>query len=123
MPTLSASDYTTFIKLQAAQQAYRNGSVPSSRHTSVQPVPTQSVMNAQLLASQASLVVDPKKTVIVGNARVQARVPGNVNHPDALSTVHHSTTGSSKFFQTGGPPAGRGNPGWVPTVLPRTSQG
>jgi hypothetical protein len=123
MPTLSASEYTTFRRLQAASVAYQNGKTPSDRHTSAQPVQSVSVLNAQLLASQASLVVNPSKTVVVGNARVQPVVPGTVNHPKALSTIHQSTTGSSKFFQTGGLPSGRGNPGWVPTVIPRTSQG
>lgn len=56
MPTLSASDYTSFIKAQAASQAYRNGAVPIPIQTRDQPFATQSVLNAQLLASQASYV-------------------------------------------------------------------
>jgi hypothetical protein len=126
MPNLNASDYTTFLKLQAASLAYQNNNIPSNRHTSQQPVPTVSILNAQLLASQASYVVTPKNTAIVGNARIRPRVPGNVNHPDALSTLTYSssgTTSSSKTYQLGGPPSGRGNPGYVPSVLPRTSQG
>jgi hypothetical protein len=63
MPTLSASDYTTFIKAQAASQSYRNGAVPTKIQTSDQPFATQSVLNAQLLTSQAAYVVAPSKVV------------------------------------------------------------
>ena len=54
MPNLSASDYTSFIKAQAASQAYRNGAIPNKIQTSDQPFATQSVLNAQLLTSQAA---------------------------------------------------------------------
>ena len=54
MPTLSASDYTSFIKAQAASQSYRNGAIPNKIQTSDQPFATQSVLNAQLLTSQAA---------------------------------------------------------------------
>jgi len=64
MPTLSASDYTTFIKAQAASQSYRNGAVPIPIQTRAQPFLTQSVLNAQLLTSQAAYVVNPSKIVV-----------------------------------------------------------
>lgn len=64
MPTLSASDYTTFIKAQAASQSYRNGAVPIPIQTRAQPFLTQSVLNAQLLTSQAAYVVNPSKVII-----------------------------------------------------------
>jgi hypothetical protein len=63
MPTLSASDYTNFIKLQAAAQSYRNGAIPTKIQTSDQVVPLQSILNAQLLASQASYVAASPDTV------------------------------------------------------------
>jgi hypothetical protein len=63
MPTLSASDYTNFIKMQAASQSYRNGAIPNKVQTSDQVVPLQSIMNAQLLASQASFVAASPATV------------------------------------------------------------
>jgi hypothetical protein len=63
MPTLSASDYTNFIKIQAAAQSYRNGAIPTKIQTSDQVVPTQSILNAQLLASQASYVAASPATV------------------------------------------------------------
>ena len=37
MPTLSASDYTNFVKLKAANAAYTNGRVPTTIQTSAQP--------------------------------------------------------------------------------------
>ena len=119
MPNLNASDYTAFLKLQAASLAYQNNQIPSNRHTSQQPVPTVSILNSQLLASQASYVVNSNKSAIVGNARVIPRVPGAVNHPDALSTVTYSSSGatsSSKTYQLGGPPSGNGNTGRVVTL-------
>ena len=64
MPTLSASDYTNYVKAQAASLAYRNGAVPVPIQRVSQPYATQSVLNAQLLASQAAYVVNPSTTVV-----------------------------------------------------------
>ena len=64
MPTLSASDYTSFIKAQAASQAYRNGVVPIPIQTRDQPFATQSILNAQLLASQAAYVLTPSRIAV-----------------------------------------------------------
>jgi len=109
MPNISASDYTTFVKLQAASLAYQNGRVPVPIQRVHQPVPTQSILNAQLLASQAAALVTPRNAVVVPVNGVMQRVrpyagKGNVNNPDALSTVSRSTVGSSKFLQAGGLP-------------------
>jgi hypothetical protein len=88
MPTLSASEYTTFRRLQAASVAYQNGRTPSDRHTSAQPVQNISVLNAQLLASQASAVITPGNSVVSpALARVRPTVRGTLNHPSALSKV------------------------------------
>ena len=64
MPTLSASDYTSFIKAQAASLAYQNGKIPSRIQTSAQPFTNQSVLNATLLASQAAYVLTAPQTVV-----------------------------------------------------------
>lgn len=112
MPNLSASDYTTFIKMQAASLAYRNGAIPKKIQTSDQVVPTQSMLNSQLLASQAAAIVTPRQASVVAVKGVMQRVinyagKGNVNQPKALSTVHSSTStvqSSGKFQQTGGLP-------------------
>jgi len=108
MPTLSASDYTAFVKAQAASLAYRNGAIPTTIQTSDQPFPVQSALNARLLASQAALVVTPGKSTIRSVARVLPyNGKGPVNNPKSLSTVHNSTSttqSSGKFPQTGGLP-------------------
>ena len=106
MPTLSASDYTAFVKAQAASLAYQNGAIPRTIQTSAQPYAIQSVLNARLLASQASTLVS--RTVINGNARIRPFVgTGNVNNPKNLSTTHASTSttmSSGKYQQLGGLP-------------------
>lgn len=110
MPNLSASDYTAFIKMQAASQSYRNGAIPNKIQTSDQVVPTQSIMNAQLLASQAAAIVTPQNaTVRAVNGVIQRVRPydgkGYVNQPKNLSTVGQSgTLSSGKTQQTGGLP-------------------
>jgi hypothetical protein len=108
MPTLSASDYTAFIKAQAASLAYRNGAIPKTIQTGAQPFAIPSVLNARLLASQAALVVTPGNAAITGTARVRPHTgKGPVNNPKSLSTVHTSTSttqSSGKFPQVGGLP-------------------
>lgn len=77
MPNLSASDYTNFIKIQAAAQSYRNGAIPTKIQTSDQVVPLQSILNAQLLASQASYVAASPatvKTVLPAITAVSSRI-------------------------------------------------
>ena len=106
MPTLSASDYTSFIKAQAASQAYRNGAVPNKIQTSDQPFATQSVLNAQLLGSQAAYTVKSSASTVLRNARVRPYEGyGNVNNPKNLSTIAQSgTLSSGKTQQVGGLP-------------------
>jgi hypothetical protein len=110
MPTLSASDYTNFIKIQAAAQSYRNGAIPTKIQTSDQVVPLQSILNAQLLASQAAAIITPgKATVRAVNGVMQRIRPfvgvGYVNKPKNLSTTTQSgTLSSGKTQQSGGLP-------------------
>jgi len=110
MPTLSASDYTNFIKIQAAAQSYRNGAIPKKIQTSDQVVPTQSILNAQLLASQAAAIVTPRNATVSAVNGVMQRVRpfvgvGYVNQPNSLSAVSQSgTLSSGKFQQVGGLP-------------------
>jgi hypothetical protein len=113
MPNLSASDYTKFLKYQAAATAYANGAVPKLVQTTTQVTPVVSILNSELKTSQASLVVTPTLTNLVGLNYVRPQPPNNVNHPNALSTLSWvsgtsgsvSTTTSSKFQQPGGLPA------------------
>jgi hypothetical protein len=118
MPTLSASDYTTFVKLKAANAAYQNGNIPKQIQRTYQPYPTISIMNAQLFASQASLALNPGLTTLSRTAygRVRPwRGYGNVNNPRKLSTVTTLTGGpgingmvaGSVNLGTKAPPPGR----------------
>ena len=63
MPNISASDYTSFIKAQAASLAYQGNSFPTGIQTSAQPYINKSVLNAQLLASQAAYYSTPPKVI------------------------------------------------------------
>uniref|UniRef100_A0A6C0F2E0 Uncharacterized protein n=1 Tax=viral metagenome TaxID=1070528 RepID=A0A6C0F2E0_9ZZZZ len=65
MPNISASDYTSYIKAQAASYAYRNGAIPKTIQTSAQPFTNQTVLNAQLLASKAAVLTRPAVTLVV----------------------------------------------------------
>ena len=105
MPTLSASDYTKYIKYQAAQQSYQNGAVPRPIQTVDQAAPTVSIINSYLKTSQAAYVINANKTTLTGLNYVRAMPPNNVNHPSALSTVSTGTLSSSRTQQPGGIPA------------------
>jgi hypothetical protein len=119
MPTLSASDYTSFIKAQAASQSYRNGAVPVPIQTRDQPFASQSILNAQLLASQAAYVVKSSSSTVLNNARVRPYAGyGNVNNPKSLVTLTQSgTLSSAKTQQLGGLPttAPKGSGVYAPT--------
>jgi hypothetical protein len=113
MPTIPASDYTAFIKAQAASVAYQNSKVPVPIQIVSQPYRNQSILNAQLLGSQISALVTPaKSTLKVVNGQTQSVIPyngkGNVNQPKALSTVSFQSanagSGFNKSRQAGGAP-------------------
>lgn len=97
MPTLSASDYTTFVKLKAASLAYQNNQVPTNIQTSMQPYATKSALYAQLLGDQASLTVSPLQTTLSPTAYGRV-VPyngvGRVNNTKNLSTVSSTAAGN-----------------------------
>jgi hypothetical protein len=106
MPTLSASDYTTFLKFKAAAASPIQPAIQTRSNATL----SQSVVNANVLASQAALVVTPTITNIQGNARVRPVQPENTNHPNALSTLGFAGTsgamGSSAYTRAGGLPTG-----------------
>ena len=116
MPTLSASDYTTFVKNKAANAAYTNGRIPTTIQTSAQPYATPSVLNAQLFASQASLIVTPGQTTLISTALGRVRPYtgyGRVNNPKNLSLVSTSGQGGNMKYVPGSVDTGR------PPPLPR----
>ena len=111
MPTLSASEYTRYLKLKSAATSYANGAVPKAIQTTNQVVPVASILNAEVLASQAAFVTNRTVTNIVGNARV---VPPQVvqtrANSEARSTLSYAGTSgalsSSRVQQPGGLPSG-----------------
>ena len=110
MPTLSASDYTKYIKFQAAAQANTNGP-PRMIQTTDQVAPNNSIINAYLRTSQASFIVNPTLTNIAGLNYVRARpVVQQRSNPDALSTLSYAGTSgalsSSRNNVPGGLPTG-----------------
>ena len=126
MPNISASDYTTFLKFKAAAASPIRPGIQTRDNVTL----SQSVLNANILASQAAFVVTPTVTAVRGNVRVQGQPPNNVNRPDAKSTLSWTSgtsgsvgsTTSSKFQQPGGLPANNvvgtytrlpQNAGWV----------
>ena len=93
MPTLSASDYTSFIKAQAASQAYRNGAIPTKIQTSDQPFATQSVLNAQLLGSQAAFLLEGPRELV-------ERVETTVTSASATTITAASAAGGAVTYTT-----------------------
>jgi hypothetical protein len=118
MPTLSASDYTTFLKFKAAAASPIRPDIQTRANASL----SQGVINANVLTSQAAFVATPTVSTIQGNARVQPMQPSTVNNPNALSTVAGSGTMSSSAIQRpGGLPTGfRGSQGTY-TRLPQNA--
>jgi hypothetical protein len=111
MPTLSASEYTRYLKLKSAATSYANGAVPKAVQTTDQVVPVASILTAEVLASQAAFVPNRTVTNIVGNARVVGpQVVQTRSNPEALSTVSYAGTSgalsSSRVQQPGGLPTG-----------------
>ncbi len=109
MPNISASDYTTFLKFKAAAASPIRPGIQTRDNATL----SQSVLNANILASQAAFVVTPTITNILGNVRVQGQPTNNVNQPKEKSTLSWTSgtsgsvgsTTSSKFVQSGGLPA------------------
>lgn len=107
MPTLSASDYTNYLKLKTAAQTGIRPGIQTRDNVTLQ----QSVLNANIFTSQASLITNPTISKLVGNARVSPIQPSYPNNTKALSTVSWASgssitsTTSSKTQQPGGLPA------------------
>ena len=110
MPTLSASDYTTYLKFKAAAASPIRPDIQTRTNATL----SQSVINANIFASQAAEVVTPTLGVLNPfMARAVAPTPERTNNPNALSTLSWTSgtsgsvgsTTSSKTQQPGGLPA------------------
>jgi hypothetical protein len=122
MPTLSASDYTQFLKFKAAAASPIRPDIQTRTNASL----SQSLINANVFATQAALVVTPTLTVVQGNARVE-KIPvvQSRANPNALSTVGFAGTSgamsSSATTRPGGLPTGfKGSQGTY-TRLPQNA--
>ena len=107
MPTLSASDYTQYLKFKAAAASPIRPAIQTRDNATL----SQAVLNANVLASQAAYVLTPALTNIQNNARVAARpVVQQRSNPDALSTLGFAGTSgamsSSVLQRPGGLPTG-----------------
>ena len=106
MPTLSASDYTQFLKYKAAAATPIRPDIQTRTNATL----SQGVLNSAIFASQAAFVLTPTLTVVRGNARIAGQPPNNVNNPNALSTVGYAGTSgalsSSATTRPGGLPTG-----------------
>jgi hypothetical protein len=95
MPNISASDYTAFVKAQAASLAYQNGKIPNKIQTSAQPYAIQSVLNAQLLGSKAAFLVQPPWASVTLPTTVSAASTTTVTgaaSTDSGATVTYTTS-------------------------------
>ncbi len=106
MPTLSASDYTQYLKFKAAAASPIQQDVQTRTNATL----SQSLLNAQILASQAAYVVTPTLTAVRNNVRVQGQAPNTTNNPFARATLSYAGTsgalGPSRVQQPGGLPTG-----------------
>ncbi len=109
MPTLSASDYTQFLKFKAASATGIQPSIQTRANVST----SQSLINANLLTSQAAYVVNPstanvynQTAVVTGvtttpittaltNILTNAAAPDGVNIVYTSSQPHGLTTGTT----------------------------
>lgn len=122
MPTLSASDYTQYLKFKAAAATPIQPSIQTRTNATL----SQSVLNANILASQAAYVLTPGITTIQNNARVQGvQVVQQRANPEALSTVSYAGTSgalsSSRVQQPGGLPTGFKNSQGTYTRIPQNA--
>jgi hypothetical protein len=108
MPTLSASDYTQFLKFKAAAATPIRPDIQTRTNAAL----SQSVINANIFATQAAEVVTPTLAVLNPTlARVIARPVVQVRStPDAKATLSFAGTSgamsSSATTRPGGLPTG-----------------
>ena len=118
MPTLSASDYTQYLKMKAAAGTGIRPAIQTRDNVTL----SQSVLNANILTSQSAFVTN-KSITSLGNSLNYVRPPPTnfVNNPKNLSSLSWGgTTSSSKFQQPGGLPA-NGKVGDNYTRLPQNA--
>jgi hypothetical protein len=91
MPNISASDYTTFLKYKAASTTPIRPAIQTRDNATV----SQSVLNANILASQAAYLTTPPKSVpVTSSATVSAVSSQTVTaaRTDIIASVSSTTT-------------------------------
>lgn len=121
MPTLSASDYTNFLKFKAGAGSGIQRPIQTRDNVTL----STSVLNATILASQAAFVTNQPQRSVTGLASVRPQPPNNVNNPNALSTVSFAGTSgalsSSAYTRPGGLPTGFKNSQGTYTRVPQNA--
>jgi hypothetical protein len=98
MPNISASDYTTYLKFKAASISPIKPNIQTRDNVAV----SQSLINANVLASQAAAILTPGAAAGQTLGRVQPVQAMRANNPNALSTLSGSGTLSSSAIQRPG---------------------
>jgi hypothetical protein len=94
MPTLSASDYTTFLKYKAASVSAIKPSIQTRDNVST----NQSVINANLLTSQAAFVATPYTApVFVNGATVSAASATTVTNGNTIGLTAAVSTNTITY--------------------------
>jgi hypothetical protein len=89
MPTLSASDYTTFLKFKAAAATPIQPAIQTRDNVSV----SQSVINANILASQAAQVVTPfRRSTLTPTISAATSTPVTEARTNIISSAVGGTT-------------------------------
>ena len=102
MPTLSASDYTNFLKFKAASIS----TIQPSIQTRVNVSPLRSVINANLLASQAAFVTTPYSTQTYTNAATVSAASSQTVSTARVDIISAVTGGSNLLTYTTSQPHG-----------------
>jgi hypothetical protein len=122
MPTLSASDYTRYLKLKSAATSYANGAVPKTVQTTAQVVPVASILNAEVLASQAAQTVAAGSATLYASGSTPFTYTGSDQTfvvPPTVYTLQVTLSGAGGETATDGSNQGDGGAGgYVTGTLP-----
>jgi hypothetical protein len=120
MPTLSASDYTQYLKFKAAAASPIQQSIQSRTNATT----SQSALNAQVLASQAARVVTPNLTPLYASDSVPFAYTGSAQGfvvPPTVYALQVTLNGAGGETASNGSEQGEGGAGgYVSGTLPVT---
>jgi hypothetical protein len=105
MPTLSASDYTQYLKFKAASTSAIRPAIQTRDNVSV----SQSVINANILASQAAFVTTPAATLVTTLAPTVSAASTTTVTAALTTILATATADGSKITYTSTEPHGLTN--------------